>query len=197
MSSDREPDAPVLSTEARIGEVLKAARERRGLSLRTLGARAGFSASFLSQVETGQVSPSLASLERIAHELGLTLAGLFAASGGGTTSVVRAASRPAFTSSWSRARVESLMPAGAGARAIEAIAVTIGPGGVSGKHPAVHPADQFVYIVHGAATLFLDELELEMTEGDTAFIPRRSPHRWENRGRSKTQLIVVSGRADA
>jgi transcriptional regulator with XRE-family HTH domain len=196
MAADREPDGPPLSTEARIGEVLKAARDRRGLSLRTLGARVGFSASFLSQVETGQVSPSLASLERIAHELGLTLAGLFAASDGGAMRIVRAGDRQGFTSSWSRARVESLMPAAAATRSLDAIAVTLAPGGVSGKHPAVHAADQFVYAAHGAATLILDETQIDLHEGDTTFIPRRTPHRWENRARTETQLIIVSTRLD-
>jgi transcriptional regulator with XRE-family HTH domain len=63
----------VPQAEARIGEVLRQLRERQGLSLRTLAGRAGFSASFLSQLENGQVSPSIASLDRIAAELGVTL----------------------------------------------------------------------------------------------------------------------------
>ena len=53
----------------KLGPRLKAARNAKSLSLRALGERTGFSASFLSQVELGQASPSLASLGRIAVEL--------------------------------------------------------------------------------------------------------------------------------
>ena len=140
---DAHPNA--LSAETRFGEVLKARREALGLSLRTLAARVKFSASFLSQVETGQASPSIASLERIAGELGLTLASLFAASPGSAGAVVRGDSREGFTSSWSRARLESLMPPGTDVSTLEAISVTLQPGGVSGKHLTVHATDQFVY----------------------------------------------------
>jgi transcriptional regulator with XRE-family HTH domain len=194
MAVDRDRQATLPSTEARIGEVLKQHRERQGLSLRTLGARAGFSASFLSQVETGQVSPSIASLGRIASELGLTLAGLFAASDAPTAVVVRADERQGFTSTWSRARVESLMPAGGDPRSLESMAVTLAPGGMSGKHLVTHATDQFVYVLSGAVTLFLDNEHIDLREGDAAFIRKRSPHRWENRFRSKTQILIVSSR---
>ena len=181
-----------VSLEARFGDVLKARREALGLSLRTLAARADFSASFLSQVETGQVSPSIASLARIAAELGLTLASLFAASPGLTGAVVRADSREGFTSSWSRARLESLMPAASEGRTLDAIAVTVQPGGFSGKHLTVHPTDQFVYVVKGAVTLFLEGEELRLAQGDSAFVPKQAAHRWKNSNRRVAEILLIS-----
>jgi len=181
------------TTEARIGEVLKRAREQCGLSLRTLAERAGFSASFLSQVENGQASPSIASLEKIAAELGLTLAGLFEHSQAPTPTIVRADARPGFTSSWSRARIESLAP-GNDRRSLEAIAVTLEPGGMSGKHNSGHSADQFAYVLSGRLTLFLGEQRIEVREGDTVLIPRKSPHRWHNEYDAPAQVLLVSSR---
>ena len=52
-----------------IGGKLKNLRESQKLSLRDLGDKVGLSASFLSQLELGQVSPSIASLENIATAL--------------------------------------------------------------------------------------------------------------------------------
>ncbi|HLD42222.1 MAG TPA: helix-turn-helix transcriptional regulator, partial [archaeon] len=49
-----------------LGSKLKKLREEAKLSLRDLCERIGLSASFLSQLELGQVSPSIASLENIA-----------------------------------------------------------------------------------------------------------------------------------
>lgn len=62
------------------GPKLRELRVKRGLSLRTLTARTGFSPTFISRLEADTVSPSLASLERVADELGDTLGRLFTSS---------------------------------------------------------------------------------------------------------------------
>ena len=187
------PDGSATTTEARVGDVLKRLREQHGLSLRTLAARVGFSASFLSQVETGQVSPSIASLGRIAGELGVTLGDLFEASHARAAVVVRAGARPGFTSSWSRARIESLTPSGE-RRPLEAIAVTLDPGGASGKHLEGHVADQFAYVLRGPVTLFLEDDRLTLAGGDAVLIPRKSPHRWQNDGTAPVEVLLASVR---
>jgi transcriptional regulator with XRE-family HTH domain len=57
--------------EIQIGAAVRRLREVRGLTLRAVADQAGFSASFLSQVENEQASPSISSMERIAAALGL------------------------------------------------------------------------------------------------------------------------------
>ena len=49
-----------------LGQSLRRLRESRHISLRVLAEQTDFSASFLSQVENGQASPSISSMERIA-----------------------------------------------------------------------------------------------------------------------------------
>jgi transcriptional regulator with XRE-family HTH domain len=56
-----------------IGEKLRAARERDKLSQRDLAARADISASLLSQIETGKVTPSMRSMYNIATALSLPI----------------------------------------------------------------------------------------------------------------------------
>jgi transcriptional regulator with XRE-family HTH domain len=193
MSVNATRDVATASTEARIGEILKQLREEHGMSLRALASRAGFSASFISQLENGQVSPSIASLDRIAAELGVTLANLFEASQAPVAAVVRADARPGFTSSWSRARVESLTPPGA-RRPLEAVSVTLAPRGASGKHLTTHPADQFAYVVKGPLTVFLGEERLTLDTGDSVLIPRKIGHRWQNDDSDAAQVLLVSTR---
>jgi transcriptional regulator with XRE-family HTH domain len=55
-----------------LGELLRQLRTERSLSVRTLATRAGFSPSFVSQIELNQASPSIASLERLAAALRVT-----------------------------------------------------------------------------------------------------------------------------
>ena len=62
-----------------IGEHIRRLRLRRHVSMRAFAAQTGFSPSFISQLENGQVSPSLGSLQKIAEALGVTLGEFFAA----------------------------------------------------------------------------------------------------------------------
>src|SRR4051794_7202703 len=71
-----EPPAPI---EVDLGARIRALRLARGQTLRQLASSAGVTESFLSQVERGVASPSIASVQRIARALGQSIAELFAA----------------------------------------------------------------------------------------------------------------------
>lgn len=60
-----------------IGERLRAARARRGLSQRKLAQLVGVSPSLISQMESGKVQPSVATLMSVVTELGLSIDQLF------------------------------------------------------------------------------------------------------------------------
>jgi XRE family aerobic/anaerobic benzoate catabolism transcriptional regulator len=68
------PHRPPLLRE--LGRRLRAAREKRGLSVVELAARAELSRRYLTEAEAGRANPTLLVLARLAHELGLTLSGL-------------------------------------------------------------------------------------------------------------------------
>ena len=146
-----------------IGHHVRLLRKKAGLSVRALGARTVFSASFISQLENGLVSPSIGSMQKIAAALGVTLGEFFtAASGGASGTIVRARGRNRFRSHWSSAEIEA---AGSGPR-LESVLVHLAPGGRSGKHPYGHET----------AVCFLPgELRL-----------------WENPGRATTRLLFVT-----
>ena len=63
--------------ELELGVRIRALRERRGLSLRVVAERAGVSESFVSQIERGVASPSVASLRALADALGESIASFF------------------------------------------------------------------------------------------------------------------------
>jgi transcriptional regulator with XRE-family HTH domain len=56
-----------------VGECIRQLRLSIGMLARALAAKTGFSPSLISQVEHGQVMPSIGSLEHIAMALGGTL----------------------------------------------------------------------------------------------------------------------------
>jgi transcriptional regulator with XRE-family HTH domain len=194
MTSKRE--VPVAaSMEQRLGPEVKRLRKAAGLSLRTFAERAGFSPSFISQFENGQVSPSIASLEQIASTLNVTLADLFATPDTSDVVVVRADARPSFRSSWSRARIDSVMPGGKN-QPLEAMMVTIEAGGASGKRPSGVSINQLAIVFAGQLTLTLAENTLELDLGDAVLIRAGTPHCWQNRHRHAAQVLLVSTRAE-
>src|ERR1700755_2174233 len=69
--------APEVRSEVDVGERLRDIRRLRRATLKTIADRAGVSESFLSQVERGRASASIASLRRIADALGVAVADLF------------------------------------------------------------------------------------------------------------------------
>lgn len=182
-------EAP-LSSAVQLGVRLRELRLERGTSVRHLAEEAGFSPSFISQVETGQASPSIASLERIAKVLGVGLSDLFL-SGTDAPAVVRGSAREQLTSEWSRARIESLAQA-KGQGGLDAVLITLRGGGRSGKNPHTQPAPQFAFVVAGAISLALGDELLDLESGDAVTIPAQCPHRWENAGIDQAQVLIVS-----
>ena len=73
------PNAATLLT--RIGAGLRRARLSKGLTLRDLSGKSGLSEAFLSRLERGQVSTSIANLISISGVMGIGLGDLFDGSG--------------------------------------------------------------------------------------------------------------------
>ena len=175
--------------DVRLGLEVRRLREGAGASVRAFAERVGFSASFISQLENGQVSPSIASLGKIAAALNTTTAELFARCSPDTLSVTRARKRPTFRSSWSRAQI-SVLTAGFGP--IGAIMVTLEPGGLSGKEPSPSQYDQFGIVFAGVLELTLGHEVLALHRGDAVQIVAGMPHRWQNTSRRPGQVALIS-----
>jgi transcriptional regulator with XRE-family HTH domain len=82
------PDESSLS--ALVGGVVRALREKSGLSMRDLAKRAGISQPFLSQIERGVSAPSMITTYRLAGALGVTPGDLLPAPESDRVTVVRA-----------------------------------------------------------------------------------------------------------
>jgi transcriptional regulator with XRE-family HTH domain len=183
---------PPLQKQQGLGEHVRRLRAGNGLSIRSLAAHTGFSPSFLSQVERGQASPSIASMEKIAAALGVTLGDFFAAAARGEGGrLVRVADRQALTSGWSRAELESLTTTML-VPTLEAVLITLRPGGRSGKQPYVLSRDEFAFVMQGEALLTLGLEEHRMRRGDAAAILAGEPRLWRNNGRAPARILIVA-----
>jgi transcriptional regulator with XRE-family HTH domain len=175
-----------------IGRHVRRLRRAAGLTTRALGRRTDFSASFISQLENGLVSPSIGSMQKIAAALGATLGEFFTAAGEGAhATIVRAKERRRFTSDWSDAALES---AGMGPR-FEATVILLAPGGRSGKHPYGHEtAEDYAFVLKGPVRLSLGPDLHVLRTGDAVCFQPGELRLWENAASRDAALLFVSFR---
>lgn len=181
---------PPTQLEQHVGTAIRRLRNSQRLSVRTLANKSGFSASFISQVELYQASPSLASLERIASGLGVTLGQFFVTTESVEPTPIKASDRPMLQSEWSSAQIESLSHPGVG-RKLEVLLITLRSGGSSGGRLHARETELFAIVLAGAVQLYLKETVQVLRRGDAITIPPGSPHRWENKGAKDVQLLMV------
>jgi transcriptional regulator with XRE-family HTH domain len=177
--------------ERRLGAQLRALRLERGLSVRTLAARSGFSPSFISNIESETVSPSIGSLEKIATALGVTLSQLFGALEASPRRIVRRQERTQVTSAWSRSTANLLTDA-AVHRKLSIVELVIDAGGASGTQTTASQ-DTILVVLSGALTLVLEEETVELTDGDTAYLQRGDSFTWRNGTPNQVVVLVVGG----
>ena len=182
------PGQPVeLDLDLELGPLLRRLRTSRGLTLRELATSAGMTESFLSQVERGVATPSIASVQRIARGLGLSIADLFAEveSAG---QLVRAAERRRIQYPGLGA-VDEFLTRGKGGR-LQVIMSTVEPGGGTGEEPYTHDSDEEVVIVlEGELDLWVGEEHFHLGEGDALTHSSRVPHRNTNNGSRPARLL--------
>jgi transcriptional regulator with XRE-family HTH domain len=180
----------VLLKQEVIGQHVRRLRRGAGLTTRALGGRTGFSASFISQLENGLVSPSIGSMQKIAASLGVTLGEFFTAAGEGAHgTIVRGRERSRFASDWSSAVLES---AGMGQR-FEATVIHLSPGGRSGQHPYGHDtAEDYAFVLKGPVRLSLGPDLHVLRAGDAVCFQPGELRLWENPGSHAASLLFVS-----
>ncbi len=187
----RDEETPLIANT--LGDAVRSLREGQSLSVRTLAKRSGFSPSFISQVEHGQASPSIASMEKIARALGVSMSRFFAGevSPSHGPVIVRSGEARSLASAWSLAEVRSLSHGWAGRR-LSPVALTVEPGGRSGGAPSGHSGETFAYVVEGAVELQLADTVRVLHAGDAAHLPSGTDHVWTNPGDVAVTLVLVT-----
>jgi transcriptional regulator with XRE-family HTH domain len=177
------PSAP----ELQLGPRIRALRRARNITLRELADRAGVTESFLSQVEREVTSPSIASVQRIARGLDLSIAELFTEDAPHGR-VVRRADRRRILYPGLGA-VDEFLTAGLEGR-LQVILSTIEPGGGTGDEAYAHDSDEEVVIVlSGRLELWVADERHVLEEGDTITYASRLKHR--NRNVGDTTAVVL------
>jgi transcriptional regulator with XRE-family HTH domain len=176
--------------QVELGDRLRTIRRLRRGTLRAVAERAGLSESFLSQVERGRANASIASLQRIAGALGVSVADLFSPDGQRVRPrVLRRESRPQLALG-ATGRKFLLTP-----RPLEHLEVFIGelePGGSTADEPYTHgSSEELVVVLAGRVHLELGTEVHELQQGDSIDYPSSLPHRVINAGDEIAEVMWV------
>src|SRR5436190_21787366 len=121
---------PVQSGAVELGERLRAIRLLRRQTLKDVAEAAGVSESFVSQVERGRSSASVATLQRLAAALGIEISDLFATDGLPRPRVLRREARQLLV--WGHLGRKALLTAKP-LQSLEVIAAEFDAGGSTGN----------------------------------------------------------------
>ncbi|HLI10728.1 MAG TPA: XRE family transcriptional regulator [Alphaproteobacteria bacterium] len=179
----------------RIGEQIREARRGKGLTLRVLTQATGLSTPFLSRLERGAASTSIASLIRIAEALGIPLHDLFRDDGG-------ARRPPSYVHVKRQARLTSPMVAAAGYtyeklgddladQRLEAFELEFPVGAPQRILLVAHDGEEVLFLLSGRLEFQIGADRFVMDEGDCLHFDCRQPHMGRNIGTKPARMLMV------
>ena len=174
-----------------IGRRLRSARSSAGLTLTNLAGRTELSEGFISRLERGLASASIANLVRLADVLGLGLNELFdspAAPARTAAAVHRRADRPEEVSSagyrWRH------LAGGAPLDRLEVFHLVF-PRREVMPILVAHPGQEHCYVLSGEILFHVGDRQHRLRVGDGILIDSSQPHRAENAGDGEAHVLMT------
>jgi len=181
--------------DKRIGERIRRLRLKKSMGLVELGRHTGLSASFLSQLETGRVVPTLRNLARIAMVFSKDLSYFFESEPLAMFRVHRQKDRvrmpqtgvepPTYT-------FESLGYMVPDRHMDPYFAEFIPMESQAEPKAHVHQGFEFLYILSGQLELKHGENNCTLDPGDSVYFDAATPHSYQCAGKKPTEAIIVT-----
>jgi len=176
-----------VSTE--IGNRIKEARIRLGMSQKELADKVDLTPSSISQLESNQISPSLSSFILICSALGVN-PGQFLEEKGFNKA------------SWLLRKEKILTGAAVNEEGILIYPVTSNddkfvklvvfpPNASLSKHFLYQRTEEFIYVLKGKLSVTVEGKEEKVKEGDSIYLKEDFPSQWKNEGGDEAELLVV------
>jgi DNA-binding transcriptional MerR regulator/uncharacterized cupin superfamily protein len=170
-----------------VGPRLRRLRLRRGYSLARVARAASVSVGFLSALERGQMSASVATLRRLARFYRLNILSLFDPTESNPGRV--------------RPQERKVLEAGPGVRmellswgntVMEPHLFRVSPSAGSGESYS-HEGEEFLFMLRGCLEISLDGGEAHrLEEGDSFYFESSAQHRWSNPGKKEAWVLWVN-----
>jgi transcriptional regulator with XRE-family HTH domain len=174
--------------DSSLGSRLRSLRKERDLSQRELADLAGLSPNAISLIERDEISPSVATLQRLAGALAVKMSYFFESATLAHVLHFRPNQR-------SIIRGTGLTIEGLGAhldgQQIEPFFITLAAHADMGAGQVVHAGHEFVCCLAGRVQYEIDGVSYMLDPGDFLLFEANLPHRWGNPGDETAQLLLV------
>jgi transcriptional regulator with XRE-family HTH domain len=177
-----------MNTEFSLGSRLRALRKERDLTQRELASRAGVSANAISLIERNEISPSVATLQRLATALNVKISYFFDDNVQTNIMHVKAGERPSIEGKG--VMIESIGQRLLG-QELEPFFISLAPDSESGRRQVIHAGHEFVYCVRGTVEYEIDGNIYMLKEGDFLLFEAQLPHHWRNPAKEKAELLLI------
>jgi transcriptional regulator with XRE-family HTH domain len=181
--------------EKHIGDRIRRLRLKKSMGLVELGRHTGLSASFLSQLETGRVVPTLRNLARVAMVFSKDLSYFFDSEPAPVFRVHRRSERVKMPQtgvdkpSYYFESLGYLVPD----RHMDPYFAEFLPNVDSvDPKPHIHPGFEFLYILEGELSLRHGDTATTLTPGDAAYFDAGTPHSYQCVGKKPSGAIIVT-----
>ena len=176
-----------------LGQRIKALRAERQLQQRQLAEKAGLTASMLSQIESGRLTPSLHTVGKLAGALGVSIASLFESAPNGRLHISRKTDYPVVSFDGTSEKWH-VLGAGLFQGKIRSVVSSLGPRGKGVKTDKVilQPGQmKLFYVIEGKVALHYNGDTHLLEAGDSAYLDGGTPHGWENMGAKTAKALWV------
>ena len=179
-------------TNKEIGRKIKNLRSKRRFTLRGLSRETGIAVSFLSSLEQGKNSVSVAKLKTILDALGTDLGTFFATQKDDSAKIVYSKNELTEIAGLGKGLSFKEVASGRPNRKLQLIRETYSPGADTGPDLYRHNAEEAGIVLKGTLELTVEDNVYELNAGDAYYFSSRRPHRVRNIGKGKAESISVN-----
>jgi transcriptional regulator with XRE-family HTH domain len=180
ITSSPKPLPEIERTVSEIGAKVAKARAERGWSLAQLAERAGVSRAAVHKIEKSGMTPTIASLMKVASALGKSV-GYFVEEPDASrpVTVIRSDERTRLFTSKEGLVLENISGR-YGPFWVAGAEATIKPRAHSGATPMSHPGEELVLMLEGKMSFTIDGERYDLEPGDSIHFRTVRPHSWAN-----------------
>jgi len=182
--------------EIPVGEKIKTLREQKGLLLKDVADRTGFSAALISQMENHLVSPSLGTLIKLAKALEVRVGDFFGESHEDPYTIVRKDEQKTVSRFASKEGVKYGYSYGSLGfdlknRHMEPFIITLEPATIKTSKTSTHEGEEFIYVLEGEMEVILGNHRDVLYPGDSIYYDSTIPHRVQCHQERNTKILAV------
>lgn len=170
-------------------------RKQKQLTIKELAALTDMSISYISQIERGEIDPSLSALQKIAGVFQIPLYLLLDDMERSDNLTIKKEQQPLRFSEDQKVSYRFLTPLPSPRYSPEALLIefTLAPHSQDVPEPVRHHSEELIYVTEGDLTIQIGDSHIELAAGDTTVIQKDFPHICKNlTDRSVTGIAVFS-----